>query len=428
VALQGTIKDFALPDIFQLIGIQRKTGILTLENGEDAVTLKFLDGQVVGADNKTGTLEERLGELLVRTGRITQPQLEDALRLQQNTLQRLGHILVRTQRISEEDLVEALRVQSSQIIYRLFRWREGTYHFTKVEDLDYDQNHFIPISSETILMEGARMIDEWPLIERRIRSDRMVLRKTAKATAPESGIQSALDGNDGFDPGSERDRKPHAEGDPETSPADALAALSREEREVLSLVNGKRPVREICDLVTLGEFDTCRILSDLVTRQLVEEVQAVRDAALACELRPWYRRWATHAAHGGLAAVVMLGLATLGANPLTPWRLEAGSATTARLRLCASMARLERVENGLAVFYLDAGAFPGSLAALVHGGYVAPSDIVDPWNRPYDYEISPEGYRLSALDQDGQPSPELTVSRQFNAVQRMMGDTGGADR
>ena len=48
MALVGTIKDFGLADILQLIGLQRKTGILTLDNGTDRVTVKFLEGAVVG--------------------------------------------------------------------------------------------------------------------------------------------------------------------------------------------------------------------------------------------------------------------------------------------------------------------------------------------------------------------------------------------
>ena len=105
MALEGTIKDFALPDIFQLIGIQRKTGILTLESDKDAVTIKFLEGQVVGADKRSESVEERLGEVLVRTGRLTAAQLQDALQSQKDTLQRLGHILVKSGQISEEQLV-----------------------------------------------------------------------------------------------------------------------------------------------------------------------------------------------------------------------------------------------------------------------------------------------------------------------------------
>ena len=61
MALQGTLKDFGLGDIFQLIGIQRKTGILTLVGSEDTVTVKFLEGQVVGADTKRRSVEELLG-------------------------------------------------------------------------------------------------------------------------------------------------------------------------------------------------------------------------------------------------------------------------------------------------------------------------------------------------------------------------------
>ena len=123
MALSGTIKDFGLGDIFQLIGIQRKTGVLMLEEDGDAVTVKFLEGQVVGADTRSASVEDLLGAVLVRTDRISSEQLKEALALQKKTLQRLGFILVKNNFISEEELIEALRVQSLQIVYRLFRWR-----------------------------------------------------------------------------------------------------------------------------------------------------------------------------------------------------------------------------------------------------------------------------------------------------------------
>ncbi len=171
MALQGTIKDFGLADILQLIGIQRKTGVLTLENGDEGVTIKFVDGQIVGADTRSASVEDLLGAVVVRTGRITAAQLKEALRIQKKTLQRLGYVLVQNKLISQDNLVEALRVQSLQIIYRLFRWRDGSYKVQMLENLDYDEQHFVPVSTETILMEGARMVDEWPIIERRIKSD-----------------------------------------------------------------------------------------------------------------------------------------------------------------------------------------------------------------------------------------------------------------
>ena len=45
MALEGTIKDFGLPDIFQLIGLQRKTGLLTLKHDQDQVTVYFENGR-----------------------------------------------------------------------------------------------------------------------------------------------------------------------------------------------------------------------------------------------------------------------------------------------------------------------------------------------------------------------------------------------
>ena len=139
MALEGTIQDFGLADIFQLIGMQRKTGILTLENDEDTVTVHFFEGQVVGADTRLRNLEDLLGGVLVRTGRLTEDQLRAALRSQKKTLQRLGYVLVAGKFISEDELREALRVQVTQIVYRLFRWKEGSYRFTPAEHLDYDR-------------------------------------------------------------------------------------------------------------------------------------------------------------------------------------------------------------------------------------------------------------------------------------------------
>ena len=249
MALQGTIQDFALPDIFQLIGIQRKTGILKLTHKDNSVTIKFLEGRVVEADTASQSLEDRLGSVLVRTGRITQKQLEEALKIQSSTLQRLGHILVKRGYISTEELVDALMVQSSQVIYRLFRWRHGSYNFDAVEELDYDQNHSTPISSETILMEGARMVDEWPIIERRIPKDSIVLRMTdagssldleQNTASPVAADEEEFEIDFGADIGA-----PAQEAEPVAPDASAKQAeeetikLSNEDRLVLRMVDGK---------------------------------------------------------------------------------------------------------------------------------------------------------------------------------------------
>jgi predicted transcriptional regulator len=438
VALQGTIQDFALPDIFQLIGMQRKTGVLTLEQEQDRVTIKFLKGHVVEADTESVSLEDRIGTVLVRTGRITQSQLDEALRIQRNTLQRLGHILVKRGFVSQEELIDALQIQSSQIIFRLFRWREGSYHFDAVDELDYDHNHSTPMSSETILMEGARMVDEWPIIERRIPSDQVVLRKSAAAeellaqdgstTTP--GAPGAVDDLD-FDLGVDLDLSVDPEGDktegsPEPSVATSIT-LSDEERQVLALVDGKRTVREIADLLNLAEFETFRALSEMLTRSLLERVETSVPAKQVAAGARWVAPLLGFLARLTLLAAAVAGLASLPGNRHAPWTVVADAPTTERLRLYAAMARLDRIENAVRVFYLDAGTFPSDLETLVDYGYLDGASLNDPWGRPYLLQLSSGGYQLVGRDAEGAIRPELTVSRGFSAVQRMLVESPEAE-
>ena len=107
MALEGTIKDFGLPDIFQLIGLQRKTGILTLTNEKDqeVVTVTFEGGMVVMADSSLGRLEDRLGNVLVKQGKISRVRLDEALSVQKQTLQRLGHILASGSAITSKEQI-----------------------------------------------------------------------------------------------------------------------------------------------------------------------------------------------------------------------------------------------------------------------------------------------------------------------------------
>jgi hypothetical protein len=409
MALEGTLKDFGLADILQLIGIQRKTGVLTVENDEDAVTVSFLEGQVVGADTRRRNLEDLLGSVLVRTGRITETQLQESLRIQKSTLQRLGYILIKSGFVSEQDLHDALRIQVTQIVYRLFRWRAGRYHFLPAEHVDYDREHFAPVGAETILMEGARMVDEWPIIERRIRSGQMLLRKTAAGAAVETPFQSLVDTD--IDLG--------LQGAGETGEAPPEIEIPSEAREVLRMVDGRANVQEISERCPLGEFDTYRLLYDLLNRNLVEEV---RVAVMMEPLRPagLGERLAAHGVPLLLAVLATVSILTLRYNPVAPWRVEMHGDATERLRTFASRARLERVEQAVRAFYLDFGAVPERLDALVQSGYLKPRDLLDPWNRPYRYRLAPEGYRIEGQDDVGAGSEELTVQHRFSGAERMV--------
>ena len=402
MALQGTIKDFGLGDIFQLIGIQRKTGVLTLENGPDTVTIRFVDGHVVGAETKERSVEELLGAVLVRSGRITESQLEEALALQRRTLKRLGHVLVDQRLIAVDDLIDGLRTQSLQIVYRLFRWRTGTFRFRAAERLEYDERHFLPISADTILMEGARMVDEWPIIERRVRSERAVFRRRPASGAPDAVVDDILD----------RDQpSPASPGEP---------VVSAEEREVLALVDGTRSVAQICDRSTMGEFDTWRVLADFVGRGWIEEVRGKSTASTRPRVGRWLGRGIELTLCAAVLAAALLSLGVTRRDAPVPWSAFADPAAQDSLRFHASQASLERIERAIRLFYLDRGSFPTTLGALSGTRYLAAGDLSDPWGRPYGYAIDPGGFQVFAVRDDGSADPQRLRAHRFTSLERTM--------
>ena len=416
MALVGTIKDFGLADILQLIGLQRKTGILTLDSGTDRVTVKFLEGAVVGAETSLRNLEDLLGSVLVRTGRITQAQLQEAIRIQRKTLQRLGYILVKQSYLSDGDLEESLRIQVSQIVYRLFRWRDGKYQFAPMDHVEYDNEHFRPISAETILMEGARMIDEWPILERKIKSPSIVFRKTVSGAALDVPVASLLDADIDFG----------FQDAPEVKSGREAPRLSPDERDILHMVDGVSTVQDIVDMSALAEFDVYRILYELSTRDLTEIAELTAAVGDASAVRSRIR-WVSGALQLLVIAGAAMGIASLASNPFTPWRIAATGPDTELLKTYASRNRLERVEQALQAFYLDHGTMPESLQALSAGGYLRPADIRNPWGRPYSYRVDPSAYEISDSPPEGRMTETVAIRHPFSASQRMILEGGAID-
>src|SRR5438477_6574691 len=274
MALEGTIKDFGLPDIFQLIGLQRKTGILTLNNEKDNVTVTFENGMVVMADQTSKRLEDRLGNVLVKQGKLSKDRLDEALQTQKATLQRLGHVLVAQNYITAKDLKDAIQVQISQTVFKVFRWRDGEYHFAPADTVEWDRDSFSPLSADFILMEGIRMVDEWPIIEKKIPSMDIVFKPAVDPHSIEVGGGAEAESMGGVTPEPKR----------VAASSSSKIRLTPEEERIFRKVDGAQTVQGIIDSVGMSEFDTCRMLFDLLNRNLITTVG--RGAAKQAEAVP----------------------------------------------------------------------------------------------------------------------------------------------
>ena len=67
VALNGNLRDFGISEVFQLIGQQRKTGILRVREGAREFELHFDEGRIVTAAPSDAP-GEAIGDMLVRCG------------------------------------------------------------------------------------------------------------------------------------------------------------------------------------------------------------------------------------------------------------------------------------------------------------------------------------------------------------------------
>jgi hypothetical protein len=400
MALEGTIRDFGLPDIFQLIGLQRKTGLLTLTNEDDeSVTVTFENGMVVMADSSARRLEDRLGNVLVKQGKVTRERLDEALGVQKQTLQRLGHILASGSAITTKDLRDALQVQISQIVFRVFRWRDGRYHFAPADAVDYDRENFEPMSTDFILMEGIRMVDEWPIIEKRIPSFDIVFRPVVDPSLIEVGAGGGPDA-------SVSERRVAAS-------ATGRIRLAAEEERVFRKVDGVRTVQAIIDGTGVGEFEVCRTLFDFLNRNLI--APAGRGAAPSPE--EGGVETAASAVPGYVVAGLVLALALAGlvVQRRSPFAVTGlppvlhGSHTT--LMDGATRSRLERLDRALQAWRANHGAPPGVLEDLVRADLVDRSYLLDPLARPFHYEPGPDGYLLCAVDDSGASRADAMVDR-----------------
>lgn len=167
MSLVGRLEDLALPDIFQIISLSKKTGTLIARSRKGTGMVVFKDGQVVQA--ACDSIRDSLGNILVSQGMVTEDVLSRALALQKNEGGKpLGKILVDIGAIPAQTLESVIRRQIEEIVYDLLGWEEGFFNFELNEiapkdQIEIDTQQFLlksGISAEYLLMEGTRILDE----------------------------------------------------------------------------------------------------------------------------------------------------------------------------------------------------------------------------------------------------------------------------
>lgn len=245
MAIEGPLKELGIHDVFQLLDLSRKTGTLSVTSAlrDNEGVVLFENGKVISASIKSNP--HRIGDLLVRSGRLTDADLARVREAQAaGDKRRFGEILITLGLVTAREIDRQMRLQIEAVVFELMAWSEGHFRFTEGLGEDAFRDASAPLGTESLLMEGARRIDEWSRIA---------------------------------------DRVPNLSVIPDFAPGDAdhpaLLDLLPQEWKVLAMIDGATDLRTIAATVSMSEFDVARVMYGLVSTGVVLLRQPTRESA-----------------------------------------------------------------------------------------------------------------------------------------------------
>lgn len=240
MAIKGSLKEASLPDVLQLLAMGGKTGCLSVTDRSNFGYIYFQKGRIVYATILNR--RDRLGDMLVKEDVVTREQLDGAVAEQDRNRdgRRLGQILCDRGYLSESTLKRYVQRQIEEAVYHLFTWDQGTFHFEPGEEPD-EEPILVSINPESLLLEGARRIDEWSQIEKKVPSFDLIF----------------------------------------TADAERLSSLSEEglteaQQMILPFLDGAHTLWEVAEETALPEFDVGKALYGLISAGFVRR-SGVRD-------------------------------------------------------------------------------------------------------------------------------------------------------
>jgi len=152
----GLIDDFSFPDTLAGLHLERKTGVLTVGSGPVIKKVYIREGELIFA--ASNRLEDRLGDLLLRDGKIDREQYDRSVAEMKKTGQKQGAVLVRLGFLKPEELVGAVRNQVEEIILALFTLKEGSFEFRETA-LSADGVITLKLSPQQVIYYGIKRMD-----------------------------------------------------------------------------------------------------------------------------------------------------------------------------------------------------------------------------------------------------------------------------
>ncbi len=180
MALEGNVKDFGLSEIFQLIAIQKKSGLLSV-SGDQNMAIFFRDGAIISTRDRRSIANDPLKDYLLRYGFINRRDMSNLQRIQVETKLDLTDILISENYFTPDELSTIFSEQIQESIQEVLSWPKSYYTFIGGNGVLQGVTSFTANKVEGVLMESMRRIDEFPELKRIFPSEKMLLRRQASS-------------------------------------------------------------------------------------------------------------------------------------------------------------------------------------------------------------------------------------------------------
>jgi hypothetical protein len=161
LVLSGTLREFILADVFQLLAQQKITGKLILTSGRNQGMVIFKNGLVAGAEKDDEHFSSKLFNYLVNFKNLEAPKVQELFTLCEGDLGELSRRIENSNLLSSQELVSFAESVVEDITCSMFLWKTGTYRFNSLKTVDTLNPADISIPVENIVMEAMRRMDEW---------------------------------------------------------------------------------------------------------------------------------------------------------------------------------------------------------------------------------------------------------------------------
>ncbi len=190
--MRASLTPDILARVMRGLSLSRKDGVLHLSKEGVSERIYFKEGRIAFAG--TDGEQERLGEVLIRGGKLNSSDLDLALKVMKETGESLGKTVEEMGFTSPADTAAHALERTVSIIRSVFAWPSGQFSFEE-GDVSISADMALTLSTTEMILEGIRSIEDPELVRRGLGDLKAVLRQPEHPLVPykEGSLSSSVE-------------------------------------------------------------------------------------------------------------------------------------------------------------------------------------------------------------------------------------------